>query len=146
MFKINILTVEKIYSAEAISSVPLELPINKKPCKIQVIQKHEFIEYTKMLENTKTHIEFFYKKYKSREKYIKIVDKLWKIFHEKLVSPFAEIKLGYAITTHKAQGSTFGSVFVDAQDIGENPDKDEMQRALYTAASRASMFLGFLAE
>lgn len=139
IFKINILVVEKIHR----DSDPFN---DKKSYKIQIINKDDFHEYTKMLENTKSHIKNYCKKYESNKKNIKIINKLWKIYHDKLISPFAEIKFGYAITTHKAQGSTFESVFVDIQDIDENPNKDEMQKALYTAAGRASTYLGFLAE
>lgn len=139
MFKINILVVEKIYR-------DTDTIIDKKPYKIQIIHKNDFVEYTKMLENTKSHIKNFCKKYESNKKNLKIINKLWEIYHDKFVSPFAEIKFGYAVTTHKAQGSTFESVFVDIQDIDENPDKDEMQRALYTAAGRASTFLSFLVD
>lgn len=51
---------------------------------------------------------------------------------------FADIRPAYAMTAHKSQGSTFENVFVDAQDILSNPNREEALRCLYVAVSRAS--------
>ena len=51
---------------------------------------------------------------------------------------FADIRPAYCQTAHKAQGSTFENVFVDAIDILANPDREEALRCLYVAVSRAS--------
>jgi len=42
------------------------------------------------------------------------------------------------MTVHKSQGSTFENVFVDAEDILANPNREEALRCLYVAVSRAS--------
>jgi superfamily I DNA/RNA helicase len=51
---------------------------------------------------------------------------------------FTDIRPAYAMTVHKSQGSTFENVFVDAQDILSNPNREEALRCLYVAISRAS--------
>jgi len=54
-----------------------------------------------------------------------------------------------AATTHKAQGSTYGTVYIDAADISTCRDPDQAARLLYVAASRARsrvVFYGDLVE
>lgn len=54
-----------------------------------------------------------------------------------------------AATTHKAQGSTYGTVYIDAGDISTCRDPDQAARLLYVAASRARsrvVFYGELAD
>jgi hypothetical protein len=51
---------------------------------------------------------------------------------------FTDIRPAYAMTVHKSQGSTFENVFVDADDILDNPNREEALRCLYVAVSRAS--------
>lgn len=54
-----------------------------------------------------------------------------------------------AATTHKAQGSTYGTVYIDATDISTCRDPDTAARLLYVAASRARsrvVFYGELAD
>jgi exodeoxyribonuclease-5 len=63
--------------------------------------------------------------------------KLWGRFW-KLKDRFHHIRHSYAITAHRAQGSTFKYVFVDASDILSNPDRHTAYRCLYVAVSRAS--------
>lgn len=62
--------------------------------------------------------------------------KLWKAFWE-LKDIFHEIKYGYAITAHRAQGSTYENVFVDSQDILLNRNRKEAFQCFYVASSRA---------
>jgi len=61
---------------------------------------------------------------------------LWKDYYENMIEPFADVSYGYAITCHKAQGSNFYNVFVDAHDVFKNSKLDEMKKCLYTAFSR----------
>jgi exodeoxyribonuclease-5 len=51
---------------------------------------------------------------------------------------YASVNYLYALTSHKAQGSTFAHVFVDQKDILKNPKGEERYRGLYVAYSRAS--------
>jgi ATP-dependent exoDNAse (exonuclease V) alpha subunit len=61
----------------------------------------------------------------------------WKAFFE-LKQQFASLNYGYAITTHKSQGSTFQNVFVVDQDIDSNPNRGEAAQCRYVAYSRAA--------
>lgn len=54
-----------------------------------------------------------------------------------LKDAFHEIKHAYAITAHRSQGSSYNTVFVDAQDIMSNREQQEACRALYVAVTRA---------
>ena len=50
---------------------------------------------------------------------------------------FHEVKYAYAITAHRAQGSTYENVYVDFQDILINRERREALQCLYVAYSRA---------
>lgn len=54
------------------------------------------------------------------------------------VMEYKSLDYGYAITTHKSQGSTYNNVFVNMRDIALNKRKDEMRKLLYVALSRTS--------
>lgn len=57
---------------------------------------------------------------------------------------FAHVDYSYAMTTHKAQGSTFTKTFVDAEDINSCPNPSEIGRLKYVATTRASQRLTVL--
>jgi exodeoxyribonuclease-5 len=61
--------------------------------------------------------------------------RMWKKFweHKDL---FHEIKYAYALTAHRAQGSTYENVWVDYQDILLNRNRREAFQCLYVACSR----------
>lgn len=61
--------------------------------------------------------------------------RLWKKFweHKDL---FHDIKYAYALTAHRAQGSTYENVWVDSQDILLNRNRLEAFQCFYTACSR----------
>ncbi len=61
----------------------------------------------------------------------------WKAYFE-LKQQFAYLDYGYAITTHKSQGSTFQNVFVVDPDIDCNPNRGEAAQCRYVAYSRAA--------
>lgn len=62
---------------------------------------------------------------------------LWKNFWE-LKNSFHSIRYAYAITAHRAQGSTYESVMVDSEDILQNRNWNEALRCLYVAVTRAT--------
>lgn len=61
--------------------------------------------------------------------------KLWRNFWE-FKDAFHQVRYGYAITAHRAQGSTYETVFVDWRDILLNRNRQEAFRCLYVACSR----------
>ena len=66
--------------------------------------------------------------------------KLWKKFwdHKEL---FHDIKYAYALTAHRAQGSTYSNVWVDTADILYNRNRKEAFQCLYVACSRPTTCL-----
>lgn len=54
---------------------------------------------------------------------------------------FHDVRYAYAITAHRAQGSTYKMAFVDCRDILVNPNRQEAYKALYVACSRPSTHL-----
>ena len=67
-----------------------------------------------------------------------VIRPLWKELNKKLVEPFAKVNVFFSGTCHRAQGSTYYNVFVDADDILKNNNLDEAKRCLYTAITRTS--------
>ena len=63
--------------------------------------------------------------------------RLWREFWA-IKNRFHSIRHSYAITSHRSQGSSIQTVFVDASDILANPDRSTAYRCLYVALSRAS--------
>ena len=58
---------------------------------------------------------------------------------------FLNLRHAYAITSHKSQGSTFHTVFVDFPDMTRIRDAATFNRALYVAVTRASTHLAIAA-
>lgn len=67
----------------------------------------------------------------------KLDGKKWRQFWT-MKELFHEIKYAYAITAHRAQGSTYENVYVDYQDILMNRERLEAFQCLYVACSRPS--------
>ena len=61
--------------------------------------------------------------------------RLWGQFWE-FKETFHRIRHGYAITAHRAQGSTYDTAFVDWRDILLNRNRGEAFRCLYVACTR----------
>ncbi len=70
---------------------------------------------------------------------------LWKEY-EKLTKRFSGVKYNYAITAHKAQGSTYKNVFLIEDDIQVNPRVLERNRIKYTACTRPKEKLFILSK
>lgn len=62
---------------------------------------------------------------------------LWRAYWA-LRNSVVRVKHAFAITTHRAQGSSRRNVFVVADDILANPNRVEAKRCLYTAVTRAT--------
>jgi hypothetical protein len=98
--------------------------------------------YKTFVANVETHITDFFTTTKSE----KLTAILWKAFHTEICDIFADVSYGYSITVYKSQGSTFKTVIVDMVDLFENKTPKEIQKALYTAITRASEELWLLVE
>jgi exodeoxyribonuclease-5 len=59
----------------------------------------------------------------------------WRDFWE-TKARFNKVRYGYALTAHRAQGSTYTNVWLDQMDILANPNKREAFRCFYVAATR----------
>jgi hypothetical protein len=62
---------------------------------------------------------------------------VWRKYFE-LRGTFASLNYCYAITCHKAQGSTFTNVYVAYQDLLQNSKSQERNQLIYVAFSRAA--------
>ncbi len=72
------------------------------------------------------------------------INKIWEDYNNMYVNKFAEINMGFSITCHKSQGSTFTNVFIDLGDLNKNPNEEEKKKCIYTACSRASRTIHIL--
>jgi hypothetical protein len=66
--------------------------------------------------------------------------KMWKEFWD-IKKQFHNVRYGYALTAHRAQGSTYDRAFVDQEDILYNSNKREAFRCLYVACTRPTTCL-----
>ena len=76
-----------------------------------------------------------------------IFQKIWKVYYYRsYIWPFASIVYGYAITTHKAQGSTYTHTFVDVSNILGCSKVTAIVRSksMYTDMTRASHSINIL--
>ncbi|NJK40682.1 MAG: AAA family ATPase [Acaryochloridaceae cyanobacterium SU_2_1] len=67
--------------------------------------------------------------------------KQWQDFWQLKQQRFANLNYSYALTIHKAQGSTFENVFVDLPDVQRNRNIRERNQLLYVAVTRAAQRL-----
>tara|TARA_B100000795_G_C22781122_1_gene432347 strand:- start:363 stop:1925 length:1563 start_codon:yes stop_codon:yes gene_type:complete len=102
-----------------------------------------FIDKVKeKLKDIKTYIDV---KYKKNKLFNNVMLNLWENFYQKYIDTIADISYGYAITTHKSQGSNYKVVFVDMKNIiTNNTNQKESYRCLYTAVTRTSKYLNIL--
>jgi hypothetical protein len=114
---------------------------NGEIIKIYVLHEDEVNNYEKTLPFIQSRIKKFLNSISSdmmKEKLVNdnIGKPMWRHLHEILIESFANVSYGYAITCHKAQGSNYHDVYVDASDIMKNNKESEMRRCLYTAFTR----------
>lgn len=67
-----------------------------------------------------------------------IIKDLWKQYYKILIENFAEVSYGAATTVHRSQSSSYDYVFIDLDDILDNPNIEEAKKCVYTAITRAS--------
>lgn len=90
---------------------------------------------TKISELIKFFQTYYREQFPQIEKYI--VRKIWKAYNQTFVEPFANVNYGFSCTVHKSQASSFNNVYVDSDDILNNPKNEEAKRCTYTAMTRA---------
>ena len=66
-----------------------------------------------------------------------VIRDLWKSFNKTFIDPFARVNYGFSTTVHKSQASSYNNVYVDVDDILNNPKIKEGMRCVYTAQTRA---------
>lgn len=107
---------------------------------------HDFKGWRVTLENLDLSEPLVVLDESSRSAYNKQLEKLrkqcsssknWQPFYG-LKNYYADLRPPYAITSHKAQGSTFENVFVDLKDIYSNRNQGNADRSFYVALTRAS--------
>lgn len=118
----NMSNVDKIKLKIYVLTVNYEQRFNQIVKEIQILIK-KFITKLVSLSYTVNQVEL-------------IARLFWKNLHQNLIEPFATVSYGYSITCHKAQGSNFYNVYVDANDIMKNIRENEMKKCLYTAFTR----------
>jgi superfamily I DNA/RNA helicase len=97
---------------------------------IHIIHESSLDLFDEMLDNLKSEAL-------SQKQGTDAAGKEWKKYYS-FRDSFADVRNCHALTTHKAQGSTYDMVFVCASDIASNIKKQEMIRLLYTAFTRSS--------
>lgn len=127
--EIEIVEIEKIDKRHSNGNT-YKVYVMKTKCGEEIIalQEESKEEYLKYFSTLKTQI--LSKKNKS-----------WKKYYQELYLFDPPCSYSYAITTHKAQGSTIDVCFVDLHDIYytlSNVQPKSIQKTLYTAISRAS--------
>jgi len=114
-----------------LSYIDVEFVVNDKIQRVPVILKESKNDWNRLVSNQ------FSKAFslKGTPEYKNELSKAWN-----LKQKFANVDYGYAITSHKSQGSTYNIVVVDEKDINSvspitNKEKSE---SIYTALTRAS--------
>lgn len=114
--------------------------IDKIKLKIYVLTSNYQQRYNQIVKEIQSLIKKFLAKLSSLSYTVNQVDSIGRLFwmnlHQNLIEPFATVSYGYSITCHKAQGSNFYNVYVDANDIMKNIKENEMKKCLYTAFTR----------
>lgn len=73
-----------------------------------------------------------------------LMGNLWKQFNKVFIDTFADVDYSHSISTHRSQGSNYGNVYVDVDDILKNKNDTEVKRCLYTAFTRTAEELHLL--
>lgn len=98
-------------------------PSSRDKRRIKVLHEAEKKRYNRKLKKLKE---------KAKEK-----SYIWSEYYD-LKEKFAKVDYNFALTTHKAQGSTFNRVFMDLCDLKSCYDYDERDSLIYVATTRPS--------
>lgn len=131
------------------------LDIEPEQFYITVIAKQSMDQYLVNCDKIKSIIKSYYQTisvmFKNNRTMALLMDfvfqKIWTIYYYRTyIWPYANIVYGYAITTHKSQGSTYGHTFVNIGNIVGCNKVSAIVRAksLYTAMTRAAFSIHVL--
>lgn len=126
--------------------------IDPKNCMVNTIRETSTDEYAHTILDIKLKIKSTYdllsKTYKNNHLMKFLIDyifqQIWlKYYYQSYIWPFAKVVYGYAITTHKSQGSTYENIYVNVPNIlGCKKVRNTIKmKSLYTAMTRASKFV-----
>lgn len=92
-----------------------------------------------MVELEHEHVGFMPVSHRAVKQLLKrlAADEKWKKYFE-VKETWLDLRAIYASSIHKAQGSTYETVFIDLPDIGKNWNASDVARLLYVAITRAS--------
>ena len=119
---------------------PVEITLKFYDAKVSYINDNDeeiFLDIEILHEDSEVEFQKFANVLKLRAIEKKGADKSW-LHYYNFLRRYADVSFGYAITVHKAQGSTYNTAFVLEDDIDMNIDVVERNRIKYTAYTRAS--------
>lgn len=110
-------------------------------CSIHVLHEKSFEKFKRDSEMIKSIIENV--KSISKSSFIHTISRhLWEYYYKEFVDKYADISYGYCITSHKSQGSTYNTVFVDIGNIlNYNRSVVDGLKCIYTSVTRPSQNL-----
>jgi len=125
---------------------------NQDTCQILVIKENSMDKYLNTCNEIKSKIKSYYdylnNTYKNNPLMRILTDNLFQMiwlqyYYGKYIWPFADIVYGYAITTHKSQGSTYENIYVNIPNIlgCQKVNNLVKSKSLYTAMTRASHYV-----
>jgi len=137
----NIFEIEyECHELSVYNMVNIDNDNDKIKLKIYVLSTNYEQRYNQIVKEIQIQIKKFNTKLLSLSYTVNQVESIsrlfWRNLHQNLIEPFATVSYGYSITCHKAQGSNFYNVYVDANDIMKNIKENEMKKCLYTAFTR----------
>lgn len=136
--------IEKLRSFSADKVYKIWLLVNGNDDTVMCIHEDSKEEHKEDLEHIKVMLlkikKYIDKNYKSDIVFMNnVLNRLWDFYYYQFIDQFADIIYGYAITTHKSQGSTYKNVYIEMADIIQNnPNDKNSHQCLYTAVTRAS--------
>jgi hypothetical protein len=106
--------------------------VNKTPVTVYGVTGH-------MFEIDDCYVSFMPEKFSDAKTLMKelATKKEWKKFFE-IKETWFDLRAVYASSIHKAQGSTYDTVFLDLSDIGQNWNANDAARLLYVGITRAA--------
>lgn len=126
-------------------------PLDTQPeeCYLSVIKENSRERYDNNCQQIKEKIrsgyEYLTRTYQNNQSLKLFINQVFSqiwlhYYYRTYIWPFADLSYGYAITTHKSQGSTFENTYVNIQNIMSCKKVNNIVKfkSLYTAITRAS--------